>query len=595
MLAARAARASLARAARRPAGAEVGPGVLADAQDGVGAIDWVNRLALLPPQPAMISLALAAAMTAPWVQQFGCEPRQSVPLTILRNSVQFPYAEQFGGLQLSGDLLVAVSHRQASPLGGSTGALYLHSRAQGGDWGEPDVVFAESLGATAFRKSNVGEVHYALDGETVFVPIEVQNSTEVVVLERVAGQWTEIQRLTGDPTWEFQPFSGAIGFGFNFSLVADQGRLVISMTRTRLPGSTEFGLLQTLERDASGVWQSVDVSPLAGACGAGDRGMDLDGDRLALLNFTPNGVPNGLATVLEFGPSGWEAIWTTGPPYPDGISVALDGGRVLVGSHYDAFTSVYDVGFGGSVGATAPVQVIRLTDSVLPRMPGGRGPRDYNPPYDSYVEAGSGFAVIGIGDHYDGYGSVSVFEWFQGAYRLMEKTRTPGDVSDVALGGALGGGEAAWFGGFPDPFHQLPGKPRFETWRIDGGRATPYCGTGIDLVATGSGDAPFLDATLTAYGLPSDGHLTFFGGWAAGSTPAGASATLCIDASAGLTRLSAPIAAHADGIVRISTGALEFGSLQPGLVAGATFYLQGLVAGASGVDSTNALKLTLCD
>ena len=82
-----------------------------------------------------------------------------------------------------------------------------------------------------------------------------------------------------------------------------------------------------------------------------------------------------------------------------------------------------------------------------------------------------------------------------------------------------------------------------------------------------------------------------------GTTVLGTGEQLCIDANT-LVGLGAPLQVGEQGSVRVQTSALELEGLAPALIAGGTFFIQGVYrepttsGGNTGI--TNAVRTILC-
>ncbi|QDV09485.1 hypothetical protein Poly30_50430 [Planctomycetes bacterium Poly30] len=540
----------------------------------------------------------APAVPPPAGPQIQCGARDPLPLDLIDNIGATPSPFDFGDVKVGDQVLAALSFSEAPPGGGNPGAIYVYRQDAAGHWTEDARLFASDLGVSRFQKFSGAWFSYAISGDTLLVPTITGHHYEIAVVEPSAGGWSVTQRLQGDPSWHLGSASNT-GYGSSVWLAADENRLVVGLQYAALIAGAEPGLIQTLERDSTGAWVQVNVTEAPGSYRSDGLRADLAGDRLALIRSEPTAFPYDYrVTVFTFGPTGWTSSWVSDPAhYLDAsTSVSMDGSRVLVGSYYSALTTVYDTALprlaaSGSVSPGAPVQII--SPPARPAQPpvGFVGSRDYNPPYDAFVEGGDGFALIGIGDDYPGFATVSVLEWFDGAYRLTDMTRAPAGVSDVGLFE----GKAAWLGvAAPDAFLP-PTEARFESWRIDQGRALPFCPRDSDLVVSGSGTAPLQAATLTVYGAPAGSLLTLFGGRDAGSTPASMGIALCIDPAGGLFRLTSPTIVPQDSTLRLPSSGLLFSAFAAPLLPGDSIVLQGVHSAAGSLGATNAVRVTLCD
>ncbi len=530
----------------------------------------VTALALAPLHPAFVPAA-----------QLDCGDREAIPPNILRAAGPNAPYWAFGDLRLDGDLLVGSLPNEDSPSGGVRGAVYVHRRAATGGWLEPERFFASDLAVTRFTHSHRGLQVAVADG-TVFLGVIARGSTGVLALEFQGGAWTVTDAFFGLAGWQYPGSTATQGYGGGFWFVAEDDRLVIGAPHVETPQSQEPGLLHTLERDASGHWSTRNVTTAARDLVNDSSWADLDGDRLACVR-----QQSGFSAVLfELDPTGWTEAWSS-EPIESVESVALDGTRVLVGTYYGACVEVYDAAPAGS---RQPFQVI----ASAPGATTFRGAtEDYNPPYIAIVEASGGQAIVGVQDHFFGRPRVSTLEWFEGEYRRVTSTRAPAGAAAVAMSD----GEVAWIGPPASFSSDKRAEPRFESWRIDDGRAVPFCPGSAVLTVTGSGVVPFDAATIIGYELPPQSLLTIFGGFSLGATPLGSGAELCI-ASSSLTRLGPPAAANPSGKATVATAALRFDSLGPAIVPGGTFVMQGVfrspVPLGGEVHVTNALWTTLC-
>lgn len=533
-------------------------------------------------------LCLATALFAP---QLDCGPRSSIPDTIFDASAFEPATHDFGQLELEGDILVA--SRPFEPLAsGGDGVIYLHRREPGGEWLAPHRLEPQDLGGTDF--SGFGHyADYAVGGGSVFIPIRVSTGWNISVVEYAGGSWIEVAQLEGEPGWQYSTSFQQTGYGDNAWVAADSDRLVVGAPNVTLPGG-ELGAIVTYERTANGQFQIVSITENMGAFRGGVRLDDLKGDRLALIQRVPAST-YGLesrAAVLEHGAAGWVPKWLS-EPLDSYSSLSLDSSRVLVGTFYGALTEVYDAASSTDLTSGAPIQIIE-PDRIASSPPeSSSAPADYNPPYDAYVEAEEGFAVIGVRDNFFGYPTVRTLEWFDGSYRLVRSTRAPAGAADVNLDR----GEAVWLGPSRTFSSDQVAARQFETWRIDDGRAVPYCPGSADLLLSGSGAAPFDAGFVTAYGIEPASVVLLFGGLAMGTTVLGTGEQLCIDANT-LVGLGAPLQVGEQGSVRVQTSALELEGLAPALIAGGTFFIQGVYrepttsGGNTGI--TNAVRTILC-
>ncbi len=233
---------------------------------------------------------------------------------------------------LSGDTAF-VGTRYDQDAGYGAGAVYVFE-LRGGSWVETGKLAPTDLANQIFFGTSL-----AVDGDVLVVGAELGNG-EVVeeidigvayVFERLAGVWTQTAKLRAD-----QP-----SFNDRFGVVVDvQGeRIAVGAHETDGLG-LDAGVAYVFER-AAGVWsQTALVEPSDG--GPSDRfglSVALDGDTLLVGSILADGltVETGAAYVFEFDGNDWNE--TAKLLAPDGatgdffgIAVDLDADLALIGA-----------------------------------------------------------------------------------------------------------------------------------------------------------------------------------------------------------------------------------------------------------------------
>lgn len=250
--------------------------------------------------------------------------------------------DRFGtAMDLAGSTLVVGAPGEAGALQFSSGKVYVFDEVAAGQWSEVALLTPSD--------GNLGDrfgASIALDGDRMIVGAPGHDSAgvnagAVYVFERVAGSWTEAQKIE-------RP-AGVTGPGFGQAVAADAGRVCIGGPSLSVTAPVAGGALM-FERDAAGIYQftqnvqgaTIGISDQYGASLALEGGTLLVGapndddaasDAGALYHFefdAMGGTFVEAAKLLRSGAVNGEDL---------GESVTIDGDRVLSGGP--------DLGSGG--------------------------------------------------------------------------------------------------------------------------------------------------------------------------------------------------------------------------------------------------------
>ncbi|MEL6712738.1 MAG: hypothetical protein AAFP86_03145 [Planctomycetota bacterium] len=434
---------------------------------------------------------------------------------------------------------------------------------------------ALDLDATSIGSSADREILYfvAVGGDTLALQVRhwptagATPRPAVLLFRDTGGVWTFEQSLEPDPA----DATGSLRWG---AVTIDGDRLVLLNETVIDPVSGTAGEILTYRRPVSGPWSLVGETP--GVEVSSNRGgrfdpgemIALEGDLLVCSRaYGPSGALD--PGVFRWDGAQWNLTGTVTSHRDSFESVAIDGSRVVVGSYYDAIVWVYELD-----AAFAPVQVQTVLTGRLTT-------RDFNPPYTALVAAEDGELVIGVGDHFEGQGSLTRLRWYDGAYRAYEVDRGYDGAGLVALdGGELFVGRWSYLG--VDPL------PSFDVRSIAESRAVPFCETGVELLLSGDGRAPLDGANAHGYGFPADGVVRVFAGLDPAPAPVGALG-LCI-AAGGAMPVLGPTLADADGRFVTGLAGLDLGAAGP-VLAGTDFVLQAVARDAAGTVTSNAQRI----
>jgi hypothetical protein len=239
--------------------------------------------------------------------------------------------DEFGNsVGISGDHLVVGSEYHDTAVGSNSGAAYLYERIAGA-WTEVQKLEPRD----AKRQLNFGE-SVAIEGDVAVIGCRFDstlgnNSGAAYVFERVAGVWVETAKLLGSKGKRNDLSADSVAIG--------GGRILMGSYRSDASGG-HSGSAYLFEK-VGGKW--TEVAHLVATDGAGElgRGLDIDGDRVVLgarLESTRGGAA-GAGYVFEKRDGVWvqsakllprtarELDWV-------GESVAVDGDRIVLSGHH---------------------------------------------------------------------------------------------------------------------------------------------------------------------------------------------------------------------------------------------------------------------
>jgi hypothetical protein len=422
----------------------------------------------------------------------------------------------------------------------------------------------------------------------------VGGSGAVYVLEHDRGAWHEAQELL--------PPVPEAGDGFGYAVAIDGDVLVTSATGHDTRGMHNAGIVHVFERRPHG-W--IHTAALVPADLAADDTFGSDvavsGTTILVGKSRDNGY-RGAAYVFEKTPGGWEETAkltaSDGAAFDHfGWSLAVDGGRVLVGAVGGGSAYVFD--------RTPAGWLERAQLSSADVAP----PWDFG--YEVSLEGDTAFVgKPGVNGGSQVPGAVYVFRRNGLAWpfvaRLSPADPSPRDAfgaflasdGETLLAGASWDDDLGYLSGsayffsvpeFATPYGFCPGSGIC-------GNADPVAGcanskaSGARLAARGSGSIARDDFALAADSMPAGRTVVFFRGGAATQNPYGDGLRQVAAGSLGLRRFE-PTSTAADGTAALGPGVLG----SSGILPGQTWFFQAWYTDpsgpcGSGFNGTNAVR-----
>jgi hypothetical protein len=250
-------------------------------------------------------------------------------------------SDVFGGAVSTDGRTVAVGAINDQDLGRETGAVYVFERS-GDEWSDATETF-KLLPSAAAQGTRVGRDVVVLDGLLVAGADEIANGGAgfSVVYERDRSTWIEVATLT--------PSDGAVGDRFGLNLDTN-GRSVVVGAFDADHGETDAGAAYVFKRPNDG-WADMTETAKLSPSDPVDRGnfgigVAIDRDnRIVVGAYGRDNLAVNPGTAYLFEPplGAWRdstedcrlAAEDGMPGDAFGVSVAIDGPRLIVGAHRD--------------------------------------------------------------------------------------------------------------------------------------------------------------------------------------------------------------------------------------------------------------------
>ena len=253
-------------------------------------------------------------------------------------------SDYFGvSVALDGDRMVVGAFSDNTAGGAGAGSVYVFDRSSAGVWVQTGpIVASDGAASDAFGYS------VALDGDRMVVgapdddPAGGVSTGSVYVFDRSsAGVWVQTGPIVAS--------DGAAADYFGSSVALDGDRMVVGADGNDTAGGVSAGSVYVFDRSSAGSW--VQTGPIVASDGLGGdyfgEHIALDGDRM-VVGAINDGFSRGSVYVFDRSSAG---VWVqTGPIVASdgmiadtfGVSVALDGDRMVVGADY------HDTATGGA-------------------------------------------------------------------------------------------------------------------------------------------------------------------------------------------------------------------------------------------------------
>lgn len=253
--------------------------------------------------------------------------------------------DQFGSaLAIDGDiLLVGARSAACGESNGNCGAVYVFGADAGGSWTQvATLVAANATEGDEFSAAVAISSDYAVIG-AVKDDDGGSNSGAAYVFERYADGWLQVDKLVAEDADSTDHFGSAVAISGDYMVVG-----AFQDNPTSSGSSSGYGAAYVFGRDGEGSWSQVDKLVAADASAYDHFGWSVAISGTIVVIGTPGDEPTGAGT--EYGGTGAAYVfgqnidgsWTQkdkltaddSTAYRFGISVAIDGGIVVVGASY---------------------------------------------------------------------------------------------------------------------------------------------------------------------------------------------------------------------------------------------------------------------
>ena len=265
--------------------------------------------------------------------------------------------DKFGiSVAVDGDTVVVGAYWDDDQ-GGDSGSVYVFTKATDSVWADA----TETVKLTASDGAIDDNFGYsvALDGDTMAVSaVQDDNSGAAYVFTRQGGVWSQVAKLTAFDRTADDYFGSSVAVEENGD--GDGDTVVVGASQDDDKGSNS-GSAYVFTEPASGVWDdATETAKLTASDGVADdkfgTSVSMNGATVVVgaTQDADMGSKPGLAYVFTKPGTGWATATETakltasdGAAYDEfGISVAIDGGTVVVGAYQDDDSGsayVYDV------------------------------------------------------------------------------------------------------------------------------------------------------------------------------------------------------------------------------------------------------------